>query len=72
MISVDKNNYQPCDFYNYTTLQFEYYVENHKITTKQIPSDLKARYSSMLVQKGVREKHHYHVKNLHNMGQTIS
>ena len=27
---------------------------------KQIPSDLKARYSSMLVQKGVPEKDHYY------------
>jgi hypothetical protein len=27
---------------------------------KQIPSDLKARYSSMLVQKGVPETYHYY------------
>jgi hypothetical protein len=45
---------------SYITLQFEYYVENHKSTMKQIPSDLKYRYSSMLVQKGVHEKYHYY------------
>lgn len=60
MISVDKNNYLLFDFSGYITLQFEYYVENHKSTMKQIPSDLKARYSSMLVQKGVPEKYHYY------------
>ncbi len=60
MISVDKNNYLLCDFSSHITLQFEYYVENHKSTMKQIPSDLKARYSSMLVQKGVPEKYHYY------------
>ena len=60
MIFVDKNNSLFYDFSNYITLQFEYYVENHKITMKQIPSDLKARYSSMLVQKGVPEKYHYY------------
>ena len=59
MIFVDKNNSLFYDFSNYITLQFEYYVENHKITMKQIPSDLKTRYSSMLVQKGVPEKYHY-------------
>jgi len=45
MISVDKNNYLLFDFSNYITLQFEYYVENHKSTMKQIPSDLKTRYT---------------------------
>ena len=60
MISVGKNNYLLYDFSTYITLQFEYYVENHKSTMKQIPSDLKARYSSMLVQKGVPEKYHYY------------
>ena len=60
MISVAKNNYLLFDFFSHITLQFEYYVENHKITMKQIPSDLKARYSSMLVQKGVPEKYHYY------------
>ena len=59
MISVDKNNYLLFDFSNYITLQFEYYVENHKITMKQIPADLKTRYRSMLVQKGFPEKYHY-------------
>jgi len=51
MISVDKNNYLFYDFSNYITLQFEYYVENQKSMMKQIPADLKARYSSTLVQK---------------------
>jgi len=60
MISVDKNNYLFHDFSNYITLQFEYYVENHKSTMKQIPSDIKASYSSMLVQKGVPEKDYYY------------
>ena len=60
MISVAKNNYLLFDFFSHITLQFEYYVENHKITMKQIPSDLKTRYSSMLVQKGVPEKYHYY------------
>jgi hypothetical protein len=60
MISVDKNNYLLWDFPSYITLQFEYYVETHKSTMKQIPSDLKARYSSMLVQRGVPEKYHYY------------
>ncbi len=60
MISVDKNNYLLFDFFSHITLQFEYYVENHKITMEQIPADLKARYSPMLVQKGVPEKHHYY------------
>jgi hypothetical protein len=62
MISVDRNNYLLFDFSIYITLQFEYYVESHKITMKQIPSDLKARYSSMLVQKEVPEKYHYYGK----------
>ena len=35
-------------------------MENHKSTMKQIPSDLKKRYNSMLVQKGVPEKYHYY------------
>ena len=60
MISVDKNNYHFFGFSSSITLQFEYYVENNKSTIKQIPSDLKASYSFMLVQKGVPEKYHYY------------
>jgi len=48
------------DFSSTITLQFEYYVKSHKSTMKQIPSNLKARYSSVLVQKGVPEKSHYY------------
>ncbi|MEA3438199.1 MAG: phage integrase N-terminal SAM-like domain-containing protein, partial [Thermodesulfobacteriota bacterium] len=35
-------------------------MENHKSTIKQISSDLKARYRSMIVQKGVPEKYLYY------------